>query len=121
MSLCSCPEFIKTKSFQAERPSFVPTLVARANESIAPQRNDTQMNHTFTFALDGTARCLWTEVIPLHELGRLELQRASTIEFHANKQMWEVRLASNPDIVAFSHQSREICLNWERNTLNVLL
>ena len=84
----------------------------------------TKMNraaHTITFALDGTARCLWTEAVPLPELGRLEIQRASTVEFNAATQCWEVRLASNPDVVAFSNASRETCLNFERKTLNDLL
>jgi len=77
--------------------------------------------HTISFAPDGIARCLWTEVLPLHELGRLEIQRASTVEFNAATQCWELRLASNPDVVGFSHASRETCLNFERKTLNDLL
>lgn len=74
-----------------------------------------------TFDCDGTAHCLWTEAVPLHELGRLELQRASTVEFNSETQEWEVRLASDPDVVAFSHSSRDTCLEWERITLNALL
>ena len=63
--------------------------------------------HIITFALDGTARCLWTEAVPLRELGQLAIQRASTIEFNPSIQQWEVRLTSNPGAVAFSHPSRE--------------
>ena len=74
-----------------------------------------------TFAPNGTARCLWTEAVPLHELGRLDVERASTVEFQPSTQQWGVRLASNPDVVAFSHSSRETCLEWERKTLNALL
>jgi hypothetical protein len=59
--------------------------------------------------------------VPLHELGRLDIQRASAVEFAPSKQRWEVRLASEPDVVAFSHPSREACLEWERNTINALL
>ena len=70
------------------------------------------------FAADGTVRCLWTEVLPLHEFGRLDINRASTVEFNSVKQQWEVRMASNPDVVAFSHASRETCLNWERATID---
>ena len=77
--------------------------------------------HIITFGSDGTARCLWTEAVPLHELGRLDIHRASTVEFDDVKQQWEVRLTSNPGAVAFSHPSREICLNWERETINALL
>ena len=75
------------------------------------------INHVITFGLDGTAHCLWTETVPLEELGRLDIKRASQIEFNPSKQKWEVRLASNPDVVAFSHVSRAICLHWEREAL----
>jgi hypothetical protein len=77
--------------------------------------------HVITFAPDGIARCLWTEAVPLHQLGQLDIQRASTVEFNCSKQTWEVRLASTPEVVAFSHPSRGNCLNWERNTINALL
>ena len=71
--------------------------------------------HIITFGTSGTARCLWTEAVPLQELGWLDLQRASTVEFNHTTQVWEVRLASAPDAVVFMHPSREACLNWERN------
>ena len=77
--------------------------------------------HIITFAPDGMGRCLWTEAVPLHELGRLEVQRASTVEFNPAAQQWEVRLASGSESVAFSHPSRETCLQWERTTINALL
>jgi hypothetical protein len=80
-----------------------------------PTMNTT--NHVITFVADGTARCLWTEAVPLQELGVLEVQRASDVEFNPAKQVWEVRLASNPSVVAFSHSSRAICLHWEREAL----
>ena len=73
--------------------------------------------HIITIAPDGTVRCLWTDAIPLQALGRLTLQRASTIEFDPTAQRWEVRLASNPGAVVFSHASRETCLDWERGAL----
>ena len=76
---------------------------------------------SITFAIDGTARCLWTEAVPLQELGRLAMQRASTVEFNHSTQFWEVRLASAPDAVAYAHPSRETCLSWERRMLNALL
>jgi hypothetical protein len=74
-------------------------------------------HHIITFAADGTARCLWTEAVPLNELGVLDVQRASQVEFNSFKQVWEVRLASNPGVVAFSNSSRAICLHWEREAL----
>jgi hypothetical protein len=74
-----------------------------------------------TFATDGTARCLWTEVVPLHELGVLDVHRASTIEFEPSRQCWTVRFASRLAVVVFSHPSRETCLEWERKELDALL
>jgi hypothetical protein len=68
-----------------------------------------------TFDIHGTAHCLWNEAVPLQELGRLEMKRAATIEFNSTTQVWEVRLASAPEAVAFAHPSRETCLHWERN------
>ena len=82
---------------------------------------NTQNDIVITFAPDGAGRCLWTEAVPLHELGRLDIQGAIAVEFEPSKQEWEVRLASEPDVVAFSHPSRETCLDWERNTINALL
>lgn len=74
--------------------------------------------HVITFAPDGTARCLWTEAVPLQELGRLAIERASSVEFNAKNQTWEVRLASAPEAVAFSHPSRAACLAWEQEHFN---
>jgi hypothetical protein len=81
------------------------------------QSHHNMKSHTVVIGLDGTVRCLWTDAIPLHELGPLEVTRASTIEFNNQAQKWEVRLASNTDAVAFSHPSRETCLQWEREAL----
>jgi hypothetical protein len=64
------------------------------------------------FKDDGTAHCLWTEAVPLHELGHLEITRASTIEFNNNNQQWEVRDLRNT--LLFSDPSRETCLAWEQ-------
>ena len=74
--------------------------------------------HTITFSLDGTASCLWTEAVPLHELGRLEVQRASMAEFNEASQLWEVRLISDQNTIAFSNASREACLAWENHHFN---
>ena len=74
--------------------------------------------HTILFTPEGTANCLWTEAVPLTELGRLDIQRASTVEFNPTTQQWEVRLASDPGVVAFSHQSRQVCLAWESEIIN---
>jgi len=77
--------------------------------------------HVIAFGHDGIIRCLWTEAVALAEFGRLDVQRASTVEFNSTRQEWEVRLATAPDVIAFSDPSRDACLEWERRTLNALL
>lgn len=67
---------------------------------------------------DGTATCLHTDAIPLAELGQLQVRRASTIEFNAHSQQWEVRLEADPCRVMFADPSRERCLAWERDYFN---
>ena len=49
------------------------------------------MNVVLHFAINGTAHCLWTEAVPLHQLGRLETHRATNIEFNNATQHWEVK------------------------------
>lgn len=71
--------------------------------------------HVITFDLDGTARCLWTEAVPLHELGRLEIARATTIEFNNATQHWEVK--DQKEKVRFFSRSRSDCLVWEQQNL----
>ncbi len=48
---------------------------------LALKNSERNSDHIITFAPDGTAQCLWTEAVPLHDLGRLEVHRASTVEF----------------------------------------
>lgn len=75
------------------------------------------MNAIFTFHETGNCTTLWTEQIPLEELGQLEISRASTIEFNSDKQEWEVRFSNSRDVV-FSNKSRAACIAWEIETLN---
>jgi hypothetical protein len=73
------------------------------------------MNTTISFDIDGTAHCLWTEALPLHELGRLEISRASNIEFNNGAQHWEVKDQNGR--VRFFAKSRSACLEWEQQNL----
>ncbi len=74
------------------------------------------MNTTISFTPDGTAHCLWTDAISLHELGRLEITRASHIEFNHADQKWEVR--DRKGRVRFIARSRAACLEWEHDNLH---
>ena len=71
--------------------------------------------NTITFNPDGNVSCLYTELIDLHAIGRLEVTRASTIEFNNQTQHWEVK---NPHgRMLFFSRSRKDCLQWEQENL----
>jgi hypothetical protein len=73
------------------------------------------MNTNIQFTPDGSAHCLWTDAISLHELGRLEITRASHIEFNNATQKWEVMDPKGR--VRFIARSRAACLEWEHGNL----
>ena len=74
---------------------------------------------SITIAPDGTAQCLWTEAVPLHELGQLKIQRACSIEFDNPAQAW--RVFDRKGKCLYCSPSRETCLAWERQYLNWVL
>jgi hypothetical protein len=76
---------------------------------------DNPMNIHISFNPDGTALCLWTEAVPLHELGLLKITRASNIEFNNTTQHWEV--IDRKGRVRFIARSRAACLEWEHENL----
>ena len=73
------------------------------------------MSISIHFNPDGTAHCLWTDAISLHELGRLEITRATNIEFNNADQKWEV--IDRKGRVRFIAKSRTACLEWEQHNL----
>lgn len=78
--------------------------------------------HVISFDSDGSARCVYTDDLPLAELGRLDIKRASTIEYNAETALWDVRLGT--DIrgpVVFSDASRARCIEWEVSTIQATL
>ena len=74
---------------------------------------------SITITPDGIVQCLWTEAVPLHELGRLKLQRAYSIEFDNPAQAW--RVFDPKGHCLYCSPSRETCLAWERQYLNWVL
>lgn len=50
----------------------------------------TQKKHVIRFDPDGTATCLYTEDIPLHEIGAMTVWRASNVEFDNDRGGWIV-------------------------------
>jgi hypothetical protein len=73
------------------------------------------MNINISFQQDGTAICLWTAALPLHEIGKLQVTRASNIEFNNTTQQWEV--IDRKGRVRFFARSRSACLEWEQQNL----
>jgi hypothetical protein len=53
----------------------------------------------------------------IHEPGRLEITRASHIEFNNTTQRWEVK--DRRGMVRFIARSRSACLEWEQRNLQV--
>ena len=76
-------------------------------------------DHIMIFGTSGAGRCLWTEALPLHELGRLDIQRAYAVEFDNQAQAW--RVFDREGDCLYCSPSRETCLAWEQRYLNWLL
>ncbi len=60
---------------------------------------------------NGTVQGLYTELIDLSSLGRLHIQRASSIEFDNTAQIWRVVVGDGQCL--YCSTSRTDCLNWE--------
>ena len=73
------------------------------------------MNAILTINSNGTISGLYTELIDLSSLGKLEITRATNIEFNNAKQHWEVKNLNG--LVLFFSRSRQACLTWEHNNL----
>lgn len=67
------------------------------------------------FTPDGLGRALYTEAMDLNRIGRLSIERASTIEFDNATQYWRVHDPSGFPL--FNSPSRQACLDWERQYL----
>jgi hypothetical protein len=61
---------------------------------------------------DGTIEGLHTDVVPLQSLGRLNVTRATNVEFDSERQEWVVTLPDGAEV--YSNSSREAALKWER-------
>ena len=75
------------------------------------------MNPVLTFDANGIGHCLHTDAIPLQSLGTLEISRATSIEFNASTQQWEVKDATG--LTLHSDPSRSCCLAWEVDRFNL--
>ena len=73
-------------------------------------------NTTLRFSPGGRIDCLFTEVIDLRALGRLQVVRATDIRFNESTQQWNVHDATTGKHL-HSDPSREACLAWEHQNL----
>ena len=87
-------------------------------ESTPPLVPCATTSHVLTFEDDGGCHTLWTDKLPLSDLGTLRVRRASWIDFNEHTQRWEVRFDPHSDDPVFTHPSREECLRWENEKLN---
>ncbi len=80
----------------------------------------------------GQATCLYSDMIPLQELGEMTVERVSEIDFNHETQLWEVwpvgrwRENDKGESVArrtplFMNKSRSVCIEWEKENYNLLL
>jgi len=76
------------------------------------------MSQTLRIRPGGRIDCLYTEAIDLRALGRLQVSRATDIRFNPATQQWDVH-AADTDEHLHSDPSREACLAWERDNMQV--
>lgn len=62
---------------------------------------------------DGSIEGLYTDTVPLQELGKLNVTRATNVEFDEGRQEWIVSLPDDGKEV-YSDPNREEALAWER-------
>ena len=75
------------------------------------------MSHTLSIDESGDIETLWTDALPLAELGAMTMTRASNIEFNEELQMWEVFIAGSR-VAYYANKSRQACLDWEIEYFN---
>jgi hypothetical protein len=70
---------------------------------------------SLAFLPDGTVQGLYTEAISLGAIGRLKIERLSSIEFDHPAQVWRVFDRRGRGL--FASPSRSECLRWEQEKL----
>lgn len=68
----------------------------------------------------GEARAVQDDILASLDLGRMAMERASTVEWNETGQEWEVRFTDSQEVV-YRHPSREQCIAWEVKQLQAAL
>jgi hypothetical protein len=72
--------------------------------------------NVLTVTPDGILTGLYTETIPLAQIGALHVERLTSIEFDDGTQQWEVKDRAGSRL--FADPSRANCLEWEHRHFN---
>jgi len=59
---------------------------------------------------DNTIECVYSDNLPLSELGDLKVNRASSVEFNNETKMWNVIIKNK---VLYSNKNRNESIEWE--------
>lgn len=78
------------------------------------------MDHVISIDQDGNVQSLYTDEIDLSEIGKMEVTRASTIDWNDSLQLWEVTIEGF-NFPSFSNRSRKACVDWEIGYFNARL
>ena len=71
--------------------------------------------NVLTFTTTGIVTGLYLEVIDLSCLGKMQIKRATTIEFNNDQQVWQVKDRRH---TLYESSSRQTCLDWEHHHFN---
>lgn len=71
--------------------------------------------NVLTFTPAGIVTGLYSEVIDLTCLGKMQIRRATTIEFNNDHQVWQVKVHNK---ILHQASSRQACLDWEQQYFN---
>lgn len=74
---------------------------------------------------DGSFECVYSDVVDVSELGRVEIERASHVEFDNGLQCWVVEWTERMDILRKEgkayFEKRDEALAWEVEQINAVM
>ena len=67
---------------------------------------------------NGDIQCLYTDSLPLRELGKMTVARASNVEFDTTNGTWSVKLVETGEIIGSGFIKRKDAIDFEIDYLN---